>query len=377
MGADFFNGWKLWEKMTFVLACSIVFVIFLGYCKVLYTNRKMKKLDMAGARAVQQPQMIEAAHPTHAGDDEQEVPFGIRAIQSGIEVDGIWISGNNTPAPSSPASSASSMPDRRPSAPRVVSNGDVTRLEMPPAAHGSSSRTSSRGRPVSSFDRAVSAERLSDSRASSAGKEAAARPRDPKTDLRLLQSHRLSHVAETGSLARRDKVLDRPPGRSGEWSSVALDMPRSTLAYPSPPSPELPPSPLSGYELNPFRTPPETARVTTPSRDSHPANTQKQAQPLLETYKPSRPRDFEDDVELGLQPPASASSGGRRLSQVLRKVNSGFEILRPGTFQQPSAPASADGSRDVDGGENRRFSKRLQKKRRPSTDSRRSSMDVV
>lgn len=35
-----------------------------------------------------------------------EIPFGSRAIQSGIEVDEIWISQSNTPAPSKPASSA-------------------------------------------------------------------------------------------------------------------------------------------------------------------------------------------------------------------------------------------------------------------------------
>lgn len=35
-----------------------------------------------------------------------DIPFGSRAIESGIEVDGIWISRSNTPAPSKRASSA-------------------------------------------------------------------------------------------------------------------------------------------------------------------------------------------------------------------------------------------------------------------------------
>jgi hypothetical protein len=34
--------------------------------------------------------------------DEEDVPFGIRALQMGIEVEGVWISRPGTPAPSSP-----------------------------------------------------------------------------------------------------------------------------------------------------------------------------------------------------------------------------------------------------------------------------------
>jgi len=40
-----------------------------------------------------------------------EVPFGVRAIESGIEVDGVWISRSNTPASSNPPSPATSAID--------------------------------------------------------------------------------------------------------------------------------------------------------------------------------------------------------------------------------------------------------------------------
>lgn len=55
----------------------------------------------------------------------------------------------------------------------------------------------------------------------------------------------------------------------------------------------------------------------------------------------------------------------QRMSQVLRKVNSGFEILRPGTL----GPNPVDISLDVDleAGEKRQ-PRRLQKKRRTSSD---------
>jgi hypothetical protein len=38
------------------------------------------------------------------------VPFGIRALQQGIEVEGVWISQPNTPAPGSPVISARLSP---------------------------------------------------------------------------------------------------------------------------------------------------------------------------------------------------------------------------------------------------------------------------
>jgi hypothetical protein len=50
---------------------------------------------------------------------EEDVPFGIRALQMGIEVEGVWISRPGTPAPSSPI--LSPLKVRAPSiAPSVV-----------------------------------------------------------------------------------------------------------------------------------------------------------------------------------------------------------------------------------------------------------------
>ncbi|KKY19011.1 hypothetical protein UCDDS831_g05643 [Diplodia seriata] len=119
MGKVFFVDWALWQKMTFVLT------IFIGWMKVLHTNRKMKKLTKpVGARADQEPQMVEAAAAPRrkSGDD---IPFGIRAIQSGIEVDGIWISGTNTPVPGSPTQSAQDKPEASSSNSRPISTLDI------------------------------------------------------------------------------------------------------------------------------------------------------------------------------------------------------------------------------------------------------------
>jgi hypothetical protein len=103
--------------------------------------------------------MLEAQPVTAVSvETKDEIPFGIRAIQSGIEIDGVWISKTNTPAGSSRNSISEFSP-----------NYSTTKLELPQAAMYASSRNSSQA-PSSSFDRAVSAERVpGDSRSSSPG----------------------------------------------------------------------------------------------------------------------------------------------------------------------------------------------------------------
>jgi hypothetical protein len=124
-----------------------------------YKLRKYSKVDKG--KQAQTPEMLEAQPVTQVTEDtKDEIPFGIRAIQSGIEVDGVWISQSNTPVGSSRASVMSEK------LPRSFNN---SQLELPqPVAQGSS-RNSSRA--PSSFDRAVSAERIptNESRSSSPG----------------------------------------------------------------------------------------------------------------------------------------------------------------------------------------------------------------
>src|SRR5205823_5426634 len=110
--------------------------------------------------------MLEAQPVSHVTEEtKDEIPFGIRAIQSGIEVDGVWISRTNTPAGSSRASLYSEKIPRG-------GFGNNSQLELPQPVVQGSSRNSSRA--PSSFDRAVSAEPLpNDSRSSSPGRSQA------------------------------------------------------------------------------------------------------------------------------------------------------------------------------------------------------------
>ncbi|CAG5156740.1 uncharacterized protein ALTATR162_LOCUS4536 [Alternaria atra] len=437
-GNEFFQSWALWQKMTFVLACGIVLTIFLGLLKLWYDKNKVRKYSKVdkGKRAAT-PEMLEAQPVTQVQEEtKDEIPFGIRAIQSGIEVDGVWISRTNTPVGSSRNSIMSEQ------FPRSFNN---SQLELPqPVAQGSS-RNSSRA--PSTFDRAVSAEPLPshDSRSSSPGRghhhegprcsncnhhvsrntialnalespnstrnsgapspplngkhgqsgssssnrtsdesdymamgqdirayESAYfrpnQPIDPKTDLELLRSHRLSHVAETGQLTPRV----RKPGNSGEWASVADNQVSSVngVNYFMPQKSPSPPLPTVADQYEDIGL----GASAGPSHDGNAANQARQAVPLTESYAPKAPYYPDTYEPRGPQHQYSydqvpyevnTEQNQDRDDHVLRSVNSGFQVLRPGTFQPPTPE-------EVELAE-RRTSKKLQKKRRTSGDSRKSA----
>lgn len=109
-----------------------------------------------------------------------DIPFGVRAIESGIEVDGVWISRSNTPANSTPGSpallanqgsiaptpaAAAAAPPAQGTFDRSSAASDMSRLEIPQAAHGhprasprvmTSSYSRVSGNP---FERSISSER--------------------------------------------------------------------------------------------------------------------------------------------------------------------------------------------------------------------------
>lgn len=191
-------------------------------------------------------------------------------------------------------------------------------------------------------------------------------PIDPRTDLDLLQTHRMSHVAETGQLTPRV----RRSGYSAEWASVAENhistingvtyfMPQKT------PSPPYPAVARSHEEVG-------NATSSVPTRDGHADSQAKQAVSLSESYAPRaafypdtyEPRGPHHQYSYDEVPYEVTTEQNQRESQVLRTVNSGFQVLKPGTFQPPT-PEELELAE-------RRQSKKLQKKRR-SSESRRSA----
>lgn len=124
-------------------------VLLIGFGKVLYSRWRLRKytaLVAAKEAHRQEMQRVGSTRRRHKGTD---VPFGIRAIESGIEVDGVWISRSNTPAPSAPASPAPGTPASGPSIAlrqnppkqedspdRSSSASNISRLDIPQPVYG-------------------------------------------------------------------------------------------------------------------------------------------------------------------------------------------------------------------------------------------------
>ena len=84
-----------------MLALAVLVVFGMAYGKLVWNNRLIKMQEgrdeerwLANEESRQSAQIFEARK-------SQDIPFGIRAIQSGIQVDGIWLSKDANPIPAS------------------------------------------------------------------------------------------------------------------------------------------------------------------------------------------------------------------------------------------------------------------------------------
>ncbi|QDS74332.1 hypothetical protein FKW77_004434 [Venturia effusa] len=469
--STFFAGWALWEKMTFVLAFCIVIAMGLGGCRNIYTRWRLRQYTSVSIKHPT-PNMVEA--------QTDEVPFGIKAIESGVEVEGVWISRSNTPVPSgsnslnnSPANSArasiassiflndtvpvpdsaSSQSDKsrrhsllKPSwpstkEPQTVLERDrsterlvpeVSRSRLPCAGSSRSRHTSmpvmSRLResmtlsPQPDYNRESSGS-LTDGDQNSQRPSSEPRPStDPSTsldsggsssrsyrrasqytytepssdnerqplawhrknkgkgrmlergaDLGLLQSHRMSHVAETGQLGHRTR---RTANVSNGRASLANPEPPAQRSEPEPeveletdtePEPELP-------ELD--LTLPTLSQVDLHFETSSSAFSAPVPRGLFETPLPPHldsMSDYSSELDLGViqdvirtryldEPRPRCPSPGSKMerpgswgerrsfqaerdSKILRNVNSSFQVLHPGTFAPPETATTWAGYR--------------------------------
>lgn len=87
-----------------VLGCCIVIVFLIGLVKLWHTNRELRKHEI-----IDEERRARIAEMKHCGIRHlsySNVPFGVRAIERGVEVDGIWIASTGTAETSQVASTA-------------------------------------------------------------------------------------------------------------------------------------------------------------------------------------------------------------------------------------------------------------------------------
>ncbi|KAG9257970.1 uncharacterized protein F5Z01DRAFT_312113 [Emericellopsis atlantica] len=108
--ADFFTDWDLWQQMAFVMGCCIALVFCLGLIRLWWKNRITQRSEILDAEKRARQSDISCCGIESWKSDA--IPFGVRALQSGIEVEGIWISRPDPSDTSLVASAATFMEDQ-------------------------------------------------------------------------------------------------------------------------------------------------------------------------------------------------------------------------------------------------------------------------
>ncbi|KAJ5494414.1 hypothetical protein N7463_010501 [Penicillium fimorum] len=102
----FWVDWELWEKLSVVLAMLIGLVLLYAFCVLGWDRWMTSKYAAAEAKEREdEPEVYPMLH-------KDDIPFGARALERGIEVEGIWVSDPNTPiqSPYQPATPVESRP---------------------------------------------------------------------------------------------------------------------------------------------------------------------------------------------------------------------------------------------------------------------------
>ncbi|KAI9765271.1 MAG: hypothetical protein M1840_007470 [Geoglossum simile] len=93
---SFWNEIQVWEKMCLVLAVAIALTVFAGLGKVAWNHWTLRRYEaIAEAKKAHLREMRESRRIIQL--QGEGIPFGIRAIEAGIEVEGVHISRPATP----------------------------------------------------------------------------------------------------------------------------------------------------------------------------------------------------------------------------------------------------------------------------------------
>ncbi|KAK0509577.1 hypothetical protein JMJ35_007971 [Cladonia borealis] len=434
----FWNSWALWEKLVFCLGSAIVIVIMLGCVKLLWNQWRLRKYVAIAATKATLKQNMQHSQSVRRGR-AREVPFGVRALESGIEVEGVWVSGTNTPTGSTPGTPpflANANPARgEPSPDRASSASTMSHLEMPQPTRGyptvmiASDNNSQDSGPFAdlrvSSDSTKQQPPISDHLPH---KRPSYKPRRSSQlrysnlikfeDLETLvacESHWLTHHGEgkkrqgfESEYEEQNHSVSEGSGSSnGEYHETSYQPSRSQRPcdeFLHPVYPDLSKdSRPATYELSDIETRGSSAHETHFNEQGHlsvrsrhhgvteggqhgsqnetnsppskgkdpfatpPRRPSDEGVPVFHidddsTDYPLMTHDGTTEHPVNAQPlvPVDASRKPRP-SQIVRKVNSGFQILAPGTFDVPLQD-NAGRKEDVPG--NKRHSRRLQKRSR-------------
>jgi hypothetical protein len=280
-----------------------------------------------------------------------EIPFGVRAIQSGIEVDGIWISRPGTPN-SQMLLGASSV--------TLTSETDLK---------GKSKMTSDMVTPSPNHSPSSSVFETSPSppRSPATGTQSTYRPKHaPRRS-----SSRANEVLNTSSLEKLEETpMERPALQTYVPRSVFSKMPSSK----QPPAQGERSSSSSEEAYIPSRRQsPVSDLVDNAEREGYFSSSRTSPENPFATPEGGRTRQTSDASSFRLPtgihtpvmaPPVRSYSGETHVNRVSRRVNAGFEVLPAGTFgpDPPTNGSDIDLERGDSPRSNTRYSKSVMQK---------------
>lgn len=384
------------------MALAIITVFCIGWVKLIWVNRFVKRQEVVDEEKRVKIQQLRMSGQIVESRKSLDVPFGIRAIQSGIKVDGIWISGGKeTPMKLGElprGSSDSSIIDS------AKSQVTVEKAPMRPSSRQVSPPTNTISTPKGkersespALQNAYKPRRSSHLRYDNGGDY-------DKETLEVLEGNR-------GSPPRKKLYTHRPRQGDVEGDSSAADNERSegassdsdaTLSHKPKNNDRTRQSLLAQQQNKQSRSSFGVVSSGQPTMVTHPPQSSKAQYfsiPFGSPKDDAKANPFETPVQkppeepyvqqarssnnlvrgiaynpLSSHPPQTHSNqpfipGELHANTAVRKVNSGFEILPVGTFGVPQGMRRSE--EEEDSGDKRQS--RLQKKSRNSTSSRRVS----
>ncbi len=344
-----------------------------------------------------------------------DIPFGVRAIQSGIKVDGIWISQSNTPATSqlklevlpgstsdtTESKSGQNFVDVQPISRHAIRSQPPNEMEIlrnldqAIAAHDVLERPSSSGTRAS-----YKPKRASQLRYGSHGNfdEEALQQLEGKSPPRKAIAHRprpsgSRHAETEAESSAADNELSSGVSSHSEASlSNNFQFPSEVRTKDDPllnisnvPSGKAlhPAQPIHGSKAEYF-----SISITSPGMDlSDPFQTPLPSPPMASTSalestvrQAAASSSYYDDAQEIPEQSAQVYSpfvpGELHINKAVRKVNSGFEVLPAGTFGAPAEFKGKGINLDYEDDSGERRQSKLQKKPRNSMTGRRASSQL-
>ncbi|SPN96739.1 uncharacterized protein DNG_00259 [Cephalotrichum gorgonifer] len=129
MTSSFFTSWELWQKLSFFLALAMLVSFTAGLVNLHFTTRASRLHALLDEEKRAYLASMRAAGLRPSGRGDSDFPFGARALEMGIEVEGVWVVGRGEPG--GERRTGGDEGDRRRFGPDVAAGPDALRRCRP------------------------------------------------------------------------------------------------------------------------------------------------------------------------------------------------------------------------------------------------------